>query len=381
MPSKLVNDLSPFHVMEVLERAKELEGKGADVVHFEIGEPDFPTHSDICEAAVRSIRSGDTRYSESLGLPELRSAVSRNYEERYGIQVGEKRVVVTMGSSPAIFLTLLAVIESGDEVIVIEPHYPCYPQIIKIAGGIPVSFRVFEEEGYQVDISRLKKSITAKTKAIIINSPSNPTGVIMAPGIIQQICSLGPLVISDEIYHGLEYGTKAHTALEFSGDAFAINGFSKLYSMTGWRLGYCILPPEYVRPVQKLQQNLFISPNPFVQRAGIAAIEMSAVKVNEFIEIYDQRRHSMIDGLRSIGFNIETLPNGGFYVFVDASHLGMSSYELAFDILEKVHVAVTPGIDFGGSCDGYLRFTYTNPVEVIDKGVGRLKKYLELYGD
>lgn len=379
MSSNLVTGLSPFHVMEVLERAKELEKKGADIIHFEIGEPDLTTHEEICETAVSSIRSGDTRYSESLGLPELRIAISENFAKRYGIKVGMNRVVVTLGSSPAIFLSLLSLIDPGDEVVIIEPYYPCYPQLIRIAGGIPVKFPVSEEDGFQIDVSALGRIINPKTKAIIINSPSNPTGVTLDADIIRDICGLGIRVISDEIYHGLEYGRKAHTALGFSDGAIILNGFSKLYSMTGWRLGYCILPEEFVRPVQKLQQNLFISPNPFVQRAGITALSLSEKQLSEYVNIYNKRRLTMIERLRNIGFNIKTVPDGGFYVFLKVPETGMSSYELAFDILENAGVAVTPGIDFGHGFDSYIRLAYTNDIELIKKGIERLGKYFYRY--
>jgi len=367
--------------MEVLEKAKELESRGIDVIHFEIGEPDTPTNIQICEAAIDSIRAGNTRYSESMGIPILKNAIAEEYKKSYGVEISERRVGITMGSSPAIFLTLLSIIEPGDEVIVIEPHYPCYPQLIRISGGIPVSCRVYEEDEYQIDIDRLRKKISNRTRGIIVNSPSNPTGTIMEPDILKSITELGIYVISDEIYHGLEYGKKAHSILEYTDNAFVLNGFSKLYSMTGWRLGYCILPEEFIRPVQKLQQNLFISPNPFVQMAGVEAIKKVRHQVPDLVDLYNSRRLIMLEGLREMGFDLKTVPNGAFYVFLDISPLGRKSYDLAFDILEKVHLAVTPGIDFGVDMDGYMRLTYTNPEEVIREGLGRLAKYLELQTD
>ena len=362
--------------MEVLERAKEIESRGGSVIHFEVGEPDFPTPAVICEEAVKAIKEGDTKYTHSLGIPELREAISEDYEKTYGVKVSPGRVVITMGSSPALFLTMLALLDPGDEVIITDPHYACYPQLIKIAGGVPRTVRVYEEEGYQIDIGGLKKAVTPRTKAILINSPANPTGAVLMPGVIGDVASLGIFVISDEIYHGIQYGGEARTIFEFTDEAIAVNGFSKLYSMTGWRLGYFIVPDEFVRPVQKLQQNLFISPNPFVQRAGAAAIRRGKTDALRMVGEFDLRRRAMIEGLTELGFTLKTEPQGAFYVFVNASGIDPDSHRLAFDILENAHVAVTPGIDFGDGGEGYLRFSYAASVSDIEEGMRRLGEYL-----
>jgi aspartate/methionine/tyrosine aminotransferase len=281
-----------------------------------------------------------------------------------------------MGSSPALFLTLLSLVDPGDDVIITDPHYACYPKIIRIAGAVPKLFRIYEEEGFQIDIPALKKIITDKTKAILINSPSNPTGIVLDEEIIKEISELGPFVISDEIYHGLVYGSEAHSIYEFTDKAFVVNGMSKLYSMTGWRLGYLLAPEEFIRPIQKLQQNLFISPNPFVQRAGIAALKLAKEHVREMVRLFSERRELMIKGLRGLGFEIKAEPSGAFYVFVNAKKLNYDSHDLAFDILEKAHVAVTPGIDFGFGGEGYLRFSYATSMDCIEEGIRRLDKYI-----
>jgi aspartate/methionine/tyrosine aminotransferase len=271
---------------------------------------------------------------------------------------------------------MLALLDPGDEVIITDPHYACYPQLIKIAGGVPVKVRVYEEEGYQIDAGRLRKAITSRTKAILINSPANPTGTVLSPEVMSGVASLGVPVISDEIYHGLVYGPEARTMLEFSESAIAVNGFSKLYSMPGWRLGYLIVPEEFVRPVQKLQQNLFISPNPFVQRAGIAAIRRGKSEALGMVGEFDRRRRAMLEGLKELGFVLGTEPLGAFYVFVNASGISRDSHSLAFDILEKARVAVTPGIDFGQGGEGYLRFSYATSLLDIEEGMKRLGVYL-----
>jgi len=377
MPSKLSEEIAPFFVMDVLERAKEIEAQGKRVIHFEIGEPDLPTPKIICDEAIEAIRVGDTKYTPSLGIPELREAIAEDYKEKYGVNIPPGRVVITSGSSPALFLTMLSLLEHEDEVIITDPHYSCYPQIIKIAGGLPKRVRIYEEDGFQIDINSLKKAISKKTKAIVINSPSNPTGVVLEPNVIKEISELGLYIISDEIYHGLVYEGKAHTIYEFTDRAFSVNGFSKLYSMTGWRLGYFIAPEDFIRPTQKLQQNLFISPNPFVQRAGVAAIRKAKREAKEMVQIFSERRKKMIEGLRDLGFVIRSEPKGAFYVFVNVKSLNDSSQELAFDILEKSHVAVTPGIDFGYGGEGYLRFSYTTSLDDIDEGIKRLGEYIK----
>ncbi len=380
MPSKLSEEISPFYVMDVLERAKEIESSGESVIHFEVGEPDFPTPDVIANEAIKSIKEGDTKYTHSLGIPKLRRAISESYNKNYGVNINPQRVVITMGSSPALYLSIISLIEPGEEVVITDPHYACYPQIIKIAGGVPVTFRIFEEEGFQIDIDRLKKVVTPKTKAILINSPANPTGVVLKPDVMKEIAELGIMVISDEIYHGLVYETEARTIYEVTERAFAVNGFSKFYSMTGWRLGYLIAPEEFIRPIQKLQQNLFISPNPFVQRAGVQALKKAESDALRMVKLFNERRKIMIEGIKELGFNIKSEPEGAFYLFVDARKINPNSHELAFDILEKAKVAVTPGIDFGEGGEGYLRLSYTTSTSNIKEGIRRLGEYINNKG-
>lgn len=379
MPSKLVENLSPFYVMEVLEHAKKLEGEGRDIVHFEVGEPDFITPSEICESAIESIKRGETKYTSSVGTKGLREIVAGNYNNKYNQKISPDNVVITSGSSPAIFMSILSLTDPGDEVIVTDPHYACYPQIIKIAGGVPKKVRIYEENGFQVDPSEIKKNISSKTRAIIINSPANPTGVIMDEEVFSEISGLGIPIISDEIYHGLEYTKSTNTVYEFTDNAFVINGFSKLYAMTGWRLGYVIAPPQFIRPIQKLQQNLFISPNPFVQEAGITAIEKSEKETVSMVSEFDARRRLMLGELKESGFNILHEPEGAFYIFLNISNYTNDSFKLSFDILNNAGVAVTPGIDFGDGGEGYIRFSYATSRERIIEGVKRITDYLRTH--
>lgn len=377
MQSKLSKDIAPFYVLEVLEKAREIEATGADVIHFEVGETDFGSPAAACEEAIAAINEGDTRYTHSLGIRDLRNAIADDYRESYGVDVSPDRIIVTMGSSPALFMSMLALVDPGDEIIITDPHYACYPQLIKIAGGTPKKVRIYEEEGFQPDVSRIEKAITPRTKAILINSPANPTGVVIDPDVLSGIAGLGVPVISDEIYHGLVYSGEARTMLEFTGNAITVNGFSKLYAMTGWRLGYVIVPESLVRPVQKLQQNLFISPSPISQRAGVAALRKGKDDAGRMVKEFGERRKRMIEGLGSLGLTSEVEPTGAFYVFANVSKLSNDSLALAFDILEKAHVAVTPGADFGEGGEGYLRFSYAASPEKIDEGLRRLAAYIK----
>ena len=377
MQSKLSKDIAPFYVLEVLERAREIEATGVEVIHFEVGETDFGSPAAACEEAIAAINEGDTRYTHSLGIRELRNAIADDYRESYGVDVSPDRIIVTMGSSPALFMSMLALVDPGDEIIITDPHYACYPQLIKIAGGVPKKVRIYEEEGFQPDVSRIEEAITPRTKAILINSPANPTGVVIDPDVLGGIAGLGVPIISDEIYHGLVYSGEARTMLEFTGNAITVNGFSKLYAMTGWRLGYVIVPGPLVRPVQKLQQNLFISPSPISQRAGVAALRKGKGDAESMVKEFGERRKRMIEGLKRLGLTTEVEPTGAFYVFANVSKLSNDSLALAFDILEKAHVAVTPGADFGEGGEGYLRFSYAAAPEKIDEGLRRLAAYLE----
>jgi Aspartate/tyrosine/aromatic aminotransferase len=277
-----------------------------------------------------------------------------------------------------LFATIL---NAGDEIIISDPHYACYPNFIRFFEGIPVSVNVYEEEGFQYTSEAIKEKIGRSTKGIMINSPSNPTGNLLSPARMAEIASLGIPVISDEIYHGLVYEEKEHSILEFTDNAFVFNGFSKAYAMTGWRLGYMIAPKSYIRPMQKLLQNLFISANSFVQWAGVTALREAGGEVERMRKIYNERRKFLIKRLREMGLGVKVEPTGAFYVLGNIKSLSKDSYKIAFDILEKARVGVTPGIDFGNNCEGYLRFSYANSLENIEEGMNRLEAYLkETYG-
>ncbi len=370
-------DFRPFIVMDVLERANALEKVGKDIIHLEIGEPDFDTPQCIREAGIKAIREGKTHYTHSQGIPELREAICYHYMDKYGVHINPDQVIVTSGTSPAMLLIFSTILESGDEIIVSNPYYPCYPNIINYVGGNCVFVNTEEDDGFQFKPEEVAQKISSQTKAILINSPSNPTGNLLSPERMGCIADLGPYIISDEIYHGLVYEGKEHTILEYTDKAFVLNGFSKLYAMTGWRLGYVISPPDFVRPMQKMQQNFFISAGSFSQWAGLAALNEAQLDVERMKTIFDQRRHYMIKRLRELGFGIGVDPVGAFYILARAKHLSNNSYELAFEILEKAGVGVAPGIDFGSGAEGYLRFSYANSIENITEGLRRIEEFLK----
>ncbi len=353
-----------------------MERQGIDVIHLEVGEPDFDTPRCIKEAACRALDEGHTHYTHSLGLIELREAICEHYRNCYNVRVDPDQVVVCSGTSPAIFLLFSALLERDDEVIISDPHYACYPNFIRFLNGRPVTVPVFEEEGFQFRPEAIREKSSGRTKGIFVNSPSNPTGNLLSADRMRAIAELSPHIISDEIYHGLVYEGREHSILEFTDRAFVLNGFSKLYAMTGLRLGYLIAPKAFMRPIQKLQQNFFISANAMVQKAGIAALKEAGEDTAHMKSVYNERRQYMVRRLKEMGLGITVEPTGAFYVFANAKHISENSYKLAFDILEKAHVGVTPGIDFGQNGEGYLRFSYASALEKIEEGMDRLEDYL-----
>jgi len=369
-------DFRSFIVMDVLERASVLERQGQDIIHLEVGEPDFDTPQCIREAGIKAIREGKTHYTHSQGIPELRDAICRHYMEKYAVNVDPEQIIITSGTSPALLLIFSSFLEPGDTIIASNPYYPCYPNIINYVGGNCVFVYTKEGDGFQFCPEEVAQRISPQTKGILINSPSNPAGNLLSADRMKHIANLGKYIISDEIYHGLVYEGKEHTILEYTDKAFVLNGFSKLYAMTGWRLGYVIAPKDFVRPMQKMQQNFFISASSVSQWAGLAALNEAEEDVERMRAIFDKRRHYIVKRLRELGFGISIDPAGAFYALANAKHLSNNSYELAFEILEKAGVGVAPGIDFGSNAEGYLRFSYANSLENISEGLLRIEQFL-----
>jgi aspartate/methionine/tyrosine aminotransferase len=368
-----IGEIQPFLAMEVMERAFALEAKGARVIHLEVGEPDFPPPPAAVEACVDALRAGETRYTDSRGLLSLREAIAEYHTRRTSVSVDPQRVIVTNGTSTAMGLVFWLLVDPEDEVILGTPHYPCYPNFVRVCGGRPVLVETRAEDGYRLDPDAVRSAVTPRTRAIVVSSPANPTGAIQTGETLAALAGIGPPLVSDEIYDGLVYDDYAVTsALGLGDDVFVLDGFSKRYAMTGFRLGYVIAPAHAARPLQTLAQSLFISASHFVQRAGIAALAHGESTLREMRSAYARRRTLLVEGLRQIGFQVPTAPAGAFYVFADARRFGDDSYRLAFDLLERAHVAVTPGIDFGPAGEGFLRFSYAASDASIEQGLERL---------
>ena len=376
MISKRAQEIEPFIVMEVMERAQQLEAQGEHLIHLEVGEPDFATPACIQEAMAKAVKDGMTGYTHSLGILPLREAIAEHYHARYGVAVSPDRILVTSGTSPAMWMVFSALLEAGDEVIVSDPHYACYPNFIKFCGGKLACVDVAEEDGFQLRPEAVQARIGSRTKALLINSPANPTGTLLSADRMAALAAMGPLVLSDEIYHGLAYEGREHSILEFTDRAVVFNGFSKAFAMTGWRLGYVIVPPDLIRPLQKMHQNFFISANAFVQAAGIAALKDALPDSERMRREYDQRRRFIVPGLRALGFGLASEPNGAFYAFANAKRFSADSYAFTFEILERAKVCVAPGVGFGKNGEGYLRFSYASSMENIEEALRRLKSFL-----
>lgn len=377
--SKRAESIRPFIVMDVVARARELEATGRDIVHFEIGDPDFATPEIIVKAAEAAMDAGETGYTSSLGMLDLREAVAYRAQEDYSVTVDPGSVIVTQGTSPAMLLLFGSLLDPGDEVIMPDPCYPAYPNYVNFLGGVPVPVQVRAEDGFRYRIDAVERAITSRTKAIMVNSPSNPTGGVLGPDDLEQLARLaerhGAWLASDEIYHGLQFEGRAHSVLEYTDRAFVLNGLSKAYAMTGWRLGYLIAPSQFVRPAEKIQQNFFLSASSFVQVAGTAALLHAQDDVARMRGAYDERRRYLVPALRSIGLTVETEPLGAFYVFADARHWDVDSVRLSSRLLEEAGVAVAPGRDFGPGGEGFLRMSYATSMERLETGIARLNEW------
>ncbi len=375
-----MREIAPFHVMELMARAAALETAGRSIIHFEVGEPDFPTAEPILDAARRFLSGGHVHYTAALGLPQLREAIAGHYAERHGIDVSPERIIVTAGASGALLLALGVLVNPGDEWLLPDPGYPCNRNFVRLLEGIPVSLPVTPESNYQPTPAQLKAAWTDRTRGLLVASPANPTGAVLdrdtLAGLADVVAAHGGAMLLDEIYHGLTYGIEAHTALAVSDDIFVINSFSKYFGMTGWRLGWLVAPQRYVREIEKLAQNLYIAPSTVAQHASLAAFLPETRTILEARrQEFRARRDVLLPGLRQIGFRIAAEPQGAFYMYADSSALAEDSDALSRKLLDEAGVAATPGLDFGSQAPrSHMRFAYTVSRDLIEEGLDRMAR-------
>ncbi len=378
--------IAPFHVMEVQTAARALEARGVDVVHLEIGEPDFPTPAPVCEAATRALARGDIYYTSALGITPLREAIARHYRDHLGADVDPARVIVTAGSSAALLLVLALIVDRDSEIVMADPNYPCNRHLVETLEGVARTVPVGPQTRYQLDAAGVEASWNARTRGVLVASPSNPTGTSIDGAELARIAGVtrarGGHLVVDEIYLGLSYGHAPRSVLADVDDAFVVSSFSKYFNMTGWRLGWIVAPQRHVRDLEKLAQNLYISPPTLSQRAALACFEPATLAIlEERRRAFEARRDALVGRLRGLGFGIPVMPDGGFFVYADcARFLGPGTPDSAAfcrEALDATGVAFTPGIDFGRHrAAEHVRFAYTVDAGRIDVAADRLGAWL-----
>lgn len=380
-PAQRLAEIEPFHVVELLTRARQLETEGRDIIHMEVGEPDFPTPGPIARAAVAAIQHGKTLYTQALGLPELRAAISDFYRERYGAVVPASRIAVTNGASGALNLAFACLADPGSEWLLADPGYPCNRHILRTYEGRPQAIPVGPDSNFQPTPEQVRAAWNEGTAGLLVASPANPTGTLLTLDEIKALANVcrakGGHFLVDEIYHGLTYESDAATACAAGDDIWVINSFSKYFQMTGWRLGWMVIPEDYVRDIEKLAQNLVLCPSTPAQHAALAAFDPATIAILETRRAeFRKRRDFLAPALEAIGFRVTARPEGAFYLYCDCSALAEDSFALARDLLERTGVAATPGLDFGSNePEKHIRFAYTTGVERLAEAAERLRRY------
>lgn len=371
-------EIEPFEVMDVLARAHALERAGRRVVHMEIGEPDFGAPQPVVEAGVRALREGRTAYTATLGLPALREIIASHYAARFGARVPAERVVITSGASGGLLTVAALYVDAGDEVLVPDPGYPGYRHFVRTFEGRARPLNVGARENFQPTLDMVRRAWGQRTKGLLLGSPSNPTGTLITRKELQAIAAFiaerGGVLIVDEIYQGLSYGAEPWTAVDLPGEVVVINSFSKYFCMTGWRLGWVVLPQSAVRGFEKLAQHLFISAPSAAQHAACAAFTDESLKVLEDRRgEFSRRRDFILPVLREAGLSVPAEPHGAFYVYADC---GRDARRYCMDLLEKEAVAATPGLDFGANgTDRFVRFAYTRSMADLEEAAVRIRRF------
>lgn len=380
--ARRISAITPFHVMALLARARELEAQGRSVVHMEIGEPDFTTAQPIIDAGIRALQQGKTHYTPAVGMSTLRDTIAGHYQEQYGLEIDPRRIIVTPGASGALQLLLALLVDSGSQVLMSDPGYPCNRNFVLLYDGEPIAIPVSAADGYQLSAALLEQYWSAKTTCVLLASPSNPTGTIISPQHLSALLDIvrrhkGALIV-DEIYHGLTYGEGVGTALALGEDVFVINSFSKYFGMTGWRLGWLVAPAACIDALDRLAQNLYLAAPTVAQHAALAAFEPETMIILEQRrQAFRERRDYLLPALRQLGFDIAVEPQGAFYLYANCSRFTDDSFAFCNELLEKAGVAITPGIDFGQfEANLHVRFAYTTSLPQLQQGVERIAGFL-----
>jgi aspartate/methionine/tyrosine aminotransferase len=377
-----MQSIQPFHVMALLARARELEAQGRSIIHMEIGEPDFVTPQPVIDAGIRALQDGYTHYTPAVGLQALRERLAEFYLRRYNVNIEPRRIVITPGASAALHLIMALLVNPGDQVLMADPGYPCNRNFVYLLNGQPLGIPVTAATAYQPTPQQVRECWTEAVTALLVASPSNPTGTLLAENSLREFHAIadaqGGSLIVDEIYHGLVYDEQATTALAVSDDIFVVNSFSKYFGMTGWRLGWLIAPDAYVADIDKLAQNLFLAAPTIAQHAALKAFDEESISILESRRHeFRQRRDYLLPALRELGFEIAVIPQGAFYLYANCSRFTDDSYSFVSRLLEEAGVAITPGIDFGThQPETHVRFAYTTSLENLQEGVQRLREFL-----
>lgn len=378
-----VQRIEPFHVMDLLEKAKLLEAQGHQVIHMEVGEPDFATPSQIVQAGQQALQQGLTKYTPARGILPLRQRLADYYAQRYGVQISPERIIITPGASGALQLALAMFINPGEQVMLSDPGYPCNKNFVELFNGVPQLVPVSPETHFQLSDQLLLQHWTDNTKVALVASPSNPTGTILTPNALKALYEAcqqkqGVLIV-DEIYQGLTYQGVDSTALAVADDLIVINSFSKYFGMTGWRLGWIVVPEALISIADKLAQNMFLSAPTVAQYAALAAFENTTMlELERRRQVFESRRQLLLDGLCTLGFTIPVAGEGAFYLYANCSRFTDDSFQFAHQLLQQAHVAVTPGIDFAmENAAQYVRFAYTTDERNIQAALSRIKSFID----
>lgn len=383
--SRRSQEIEPFHVMSLLARAQALEQAGHDVIHLEIGEPDFTTAAPIVRAGQAALAAGHTRYTAARGLPALREAIAGFYQDRYQVQIDPERILVTPGGSGALLLASSLLVDPGKHWLLADPGYPCNRHFLRLVEGAAQLVPVGPETAYQLTPDLVARRWNADSVGALVASPANPTGTVLLAAqlaaLSQSLKARGGHLVVDEIYHGLTYGMDAASVLQVDDDAFVLNSFSKYYGMTGWRLGWLVAPPQAVRELEKLAQNLYISASSIAQHAALACFEPESIAIFEQRRAaFRERRDYLLPALRALGFRIEVEPEGAFYLYADVSAFTEDAQAFCAHFLETEHVAFTPGLDFGHHrANAHVRLAYTQEVPRLEEAVRRIARGLETW--